>query len=260
MTTSTDHGQVELDGLRADLALACRILAAAGCVREITGHVSSRISGSDDILVRCRRPEDPGVEFTTSADIQRVRLDATNADLSDGYILPGEFVIHTEIYRARSDVVAVVHGHPEASLLCGISGVKLLPIFGAYDPAAMRLAVEGVPLYPRSVLIQTRGLGSDLASTLGDKTVCLLAGHGVVATGDDIKVATVNAIKLETLADLNLKARAAASASSVSGIDAEDIREVSAVLDRPGAESTYARWTWDFYSRKLSANAGPKDG
>ena len=53
----------DIEAMRADLALSCRILAETGCVREITGHVSARIPGTDDILVRCRPLQDPGVSF-----------------------------------------------------------------------------------------------------------------------------------------------------------------------------------------------------
>lgn len=250
--TDDDHDLVEL---RRELAISCRILAATGCVREITGHVSSRIPASDDVLVRCRRPDDPGVQFTTVTDIRRVSLDATNENLSDGYGLPGEFPIHTEIYRNRPDVAAVVHGHPESSVLCGIADLTMRPLIGAYDPAAMQLAVDGVPTYPRAVLISTIELGQDLANTLDDRKVCLMAGHGIVAVGVDIKEAVVNAIKLETLADLTLKARAASSPAEPARISAADQSEVSSFVSRAGAAHTYARWTWDFYARTLQGAA-----
>jgi ribulose-5-phosphate 4-epimerase/fuculose-1-phosphate aldolase len=247
--------EITVHQLRRQLALSCRILAAAGCVREITGHVSARIPDSEDIFVRCRRPEDPGVQFTTVDDIRRVSLDATNDDLTEDYSLPGEFAIHTEIYRSRPDVGAVVHGHPESSLLCGIANLELKPLFGAYDPAAMQLGIEGVPVYPRSVLISTRPLGQDLAAQLGHHSVALLKGHGIVAVGQDIAQATVNAIKLETLSDLTLKAHAVAGPDGPCAITEEDRAEVSGFVSRAGAAHTYARWTWDFYARRLEGAA-----
>lgn len=247
----------DVQRLRELLAQACRILATTGCVREITGHVSARIPGTKHILVRCRRPQDPGVEFTEARDIRRVSLDATNNDLTEGYALPGEFAIHTEIYRARPDVGAVVHGHPESSLLCGVSDLELKPWFGAYDPAAMQLAVDGVPTYPRAVLISTPDLGRQLAEALGSKSACLLRGHGIVTTGPDIKVATVNAIKLETLADTTLKANAASERPlTISNADAEEVSGFVAGAGA-GAAAIYASWTWDFYLRKLNPTVSP---
>ncbi|MFF4837005.1 class II aldolase/adducin family protein [Streptomyces sp. NPDC001315] len=244
----------ELDDLRALVALSCRILAATGCVREITGHVSARVPGTDRFLVRCRPPQDPGVEFTVVDDIKLVGLDSTNADLDGGYALPGEWPIHTELYRARPDVGCVVHGHPRASLLCGVLGLPMQPVIGAYDPGAMELAVRGVPVYPRAVLISDRELGGAVAATMGDVDACLLRGHGIVAVGEDVQQATVRAIKLETLADLTLGLHSVGDATPVLLSD-EDAAEVADFVDSRKAAQTYAHWTWDFYRHSLGAAA-----
>jgi ribulose-5-phosphate 4-epimerase/fuculose-1-phosphate aldolase len=244
----------EWDQLRADVALACRILAETGCVREITGHVSARVPGTGKILVRCRPPQDPGVRFTVADDIKLVDIEATNADLDGGYALPGEWAIHAEIYRARPDVGSVVHAHPPASLSCGILNLPLLPVIGAYDPGAMELAVRGVPVFPRAVLISGPELGRALAATLGDLDACLLRGHGSVTVGDDLQQATVRAIKLETLAELTLSLRAVPGAAPTLLSD-EDIKEVSAFITSRNAAATYAHWTWDHYRLLLGQAA-----
>ena len=244
----------DVDELRLQVALSCRILAATGCVREITGHVSARLPGSDKILVRCRPAHDPGVEFTIADDIKLVRLDATNADLSGEYALPGEWPIHTELYRARTDVGAVVHGHPRSSLLCGILGLPMQPVIGAYDPGAMELAVRGVPVYPRAVLISNRELGGAVAATMTDADACLLRGHGVVTVGADVQQATIRAIKLETLADLTLSLRSVPDARPAV-LTADDIDAISGFVASRDAAKKYAYWTWDFYRHSLGTAA-----
>lgn len=243
-----------VEDLRALVALSCRILAATGCVREITGHVSARVPGTDRILVRCRPPQDPGVRFTITEDIHLVGLDATNADLPDGYALPGEWPIHTELYRQRPDVGSVVHGHPEASLKCGILGLPMEPVIGAYDPGAMELAVRGVPTYPRAVLISDRKLGGEVADTMDTTDACLLRGHGVVAVGADLQQATVRAIKLETLAELTLSLHSVPGAKAQT-LSEEDIAEVSGFVNSRNAAKTYAHWTWDYYRHTLGDSA-----
>jgi ribulose-5-phosphate 4-epimerase/fuculose-1-phosphate aldolase len=247
----------DIEALQADLALSCRILAETGCVREITGHVSARIPGTDDILVRCRPLQDPGVSFTTPDDILRVGLDATNDDLPPSHRLPGEFAIHTALYRSRPDIGAVVHGHPRASLLCGVLGLPLLPLIGAYDPAAMDLAVKGVAQFPRAVLISTRALGDDLAETMGDSNAALLIGHGVVTAGDEIVEATIRAVKLETLCDLILTAHLARPGGAPA-LPPADVEAVTDFVDRTGAVKTFARWTWDHYARSLTPVGRPE--
>ncbi len=244
----------DIQALRESVALSCRILAATGCVREITGHVSMRVPDSDMFLVRCRPPHDPGVQFTIADDIHIVDLESTNTDLPGGYALPGEWPIHTEIYRKRPDVGAVVHGHPRSSLLVGILGLPLTPTIGAYDPGAMELAVRGVPIYERAVLIDRPERGGELAAAMDDKDVCLLRGHGVVAVGATLQEATVRAIKLETLADLTLSTYAipGAEPAVLTQADAED---VSGFVNSRKAALTYAEWTWDYYRHSLGSAA-----
>lgn len=244
----------EVEALRARVALSCRILAHTGCVREITGHVSARVPGTDDVVVRCRPPQDPGVEFTVVDDIRRVPLDATNADLDGGYALPGEWAIHTELYRSRPDVGSVVHGHPRSSLLCGVLDLPLRPIVGAYDPGMLDLAVRGVPVFPRAVLISTAELGSDVVDVMGDTDACLLRGHGVVAVGPTVQESTVRAIKLEGLADLTLRTHAVLDAEPIE-LDDRDIDEVGRFVSSRNAAQLYANWTFDHYRHALGARA-----
>lgn len=242
------------DELRRTLALACRVLAAHNCVREITGHVSCRVPGTDEIMVRCRNADDPGVEYTTVDDIHQVGLDATNSDLPDGYALPGEFPIHSEIYRARPDVGGVVHGHPESSLMCGVLGLPIVPFVGAYDPVMMTLADQGVARYPRGVLISTQSLGVELVEAMDQSDTCLLVGHGVVTTGPDVVTATLRAVKLETLSRLTLEAHQATGDGPRRLADA-DIDEVNGFVRGANAAVVGGRWIWEFYVRSLGANA-----
>lgn len=244
----------EVEELRGIVALSCRILALTGCVREITGHVSARIPGTDEVVVRCRPPQDPGVEFTAVDDIKRVSLAATNADLDDGYALPGEWAIHTELYRARPEIGAVVHGHPRSSLLCGVLDLPLRPIVGAYDPGMLDLAVRGVPTYPRSILISSVELGREVVDVMGDTDACMLRGHGVVAVGETVQDATVRAIKLEGLADLTLRTHAVRDTELIE-LDDPDIEEVGRFVSSRNAAQLYANWTFDHYRHALGARA-----
>lgn len=232
--------------LRAQVADACRILAANGCMGEIVGHVSARIPGTDEMVVRCRRLDDPGVEYTTLDDVKRIRLDGSSDEL-DGYRLQGEFAIHSEIYRRRPDVGAVVHGHPRASLLCGILELPFLPVIGAYDVALLEMAIQSIPTYRRGILISTPELAGDMCDAMGTAKVCLLQGHGIVTVGADVPDAAVRAIKLESLAELMVQMFSIGrQPKSVGDADA------AALLERWSAgASTYVRWTWDYYRRKL---------
>jgi ribulose-5-phosphate 4-epimerase/fuculose-1-phosphate aldolase len=197
----TDVNQPELI---VKLAEACRILAHAGLAEDILGHVSARTPHGDSVLVRSRGPHEHGLLFTTPRDIHEI-ADGDDA-LPDGYRRPNEFPIHSRVLRARPDAAAVVHVHPPAVVACELAGLALRPIVGAYNIPAMRMASEGFPIYPRSVLINTDELGDAVADTLGDRPVCILRGHGIVTVGDTVEQAVVRALNIEILARMTLDA------------------------------------------------------
>jgi ribulose-5-phosphate 4-epimerase/fuculose-1-phosphate aldolase len=239
----------DLNGLRERLAEACRVLAARGCVPEITGHVSARIPESGDILIRCRHPNDPGVEYTTAKDIRRVNLDGEGADLIDGYRVPGEFAMHSELYRHRPDVGAIVHAHPRSVLVTSIADIPLQPILGGYDPGALEIALSPVPVYPSAALISSREQGRDIALTMGQSNVCILRAHGVVVAGKTIEEATVRTVKMETLAEVTLQVHATGRKPLLlNEADIEGSMEIWRT--RP---DTFMQWTYEFYRRALKA-------
>ena len=189
--------------LRGKVALACRILAMEGLVKETTGHVSARLPGTERMFIRARGPAESGLLFTSPDEV--LETDFDGSDVPDGAALgkPQELPIHGESYKARPDVMAVVHAHPPYILLCGIAAVELRPLFGAYDPAALKFALDGVPVYPRSILISRPEIGQEMLRCMGDNSVCVLRGHGITVHGRSVEEATIRAIKLEALARVN---------------------------------------------------------
>jgi ribulose-5-phosphate 4-epimerase/fuculose-1-phosphate aldolase len=213
----------ELAELRDRIALGCRILAMEGAADGVLGHISVR-AGPDRMLIRGRGPDDHGLLFTTQADIRLVDFGGAGDDPEAGYAMANERPIHGETLRLRPAVNAVVHAHPPAVLACGIAGLPLRPVFGAYNIPAMRLAADGIPLYPRSVLIRTPELARDMLDCMGDRPVCVLRGHGVTVTGDTLEQAVVRTLNLNVLAAVTLAA--AQTGHPAPDIAAEDIAEL----------------------------------
>src|SRR5262249_51957077 len=132
--------------------------------------------------------------------------------------------------------------HPIGVVLFTVTNRELLPLVGAYDPGALHLVLEGIPRYPRSILIQTPQLGRDLAQTLGSKSVCLMRGHGITACGPSVQDATVTAWRLNGLADVNYRAALLGSPEGISDADIDEFSRRSArVGGGRGASST---WTY----------------
>ncbi|OGQ79383.1 MAG: hypothetical protein A3F90_01555 [Deltaproteobacteria bacterium RIFCSPLOWO2_12_FULL_60_19] len=196
----------ELDQLRELLARSCRMLGKLNMTKEPSGHVSARIPGSDRILIKARGPGESGLKFVTERDLITVDLNGKKLDGPEELAAPQEVFIHTWMYRTRPEIQSVVHVHPLTVVLFTICNKPLLPLFGAYDPSGLRLLVEGIPTYPRSILIANDDLGKELAEVMGDRSACMMRGHGITSAGASIQEATLNAIKLNDVAEVNYRA------------------------------------------------------
>ncbi len=163
--------------LREKVAVSCRILAMEGLVDDILGHVSARISTANEMWIRCRSPEEEGVRYTTVDAIRRVDFDGKGPHKGEQYQVPNELPIHGEIYKKRPEAGCVIHAHPKEALICGISEIELRPIFGAFNIPAMRMALEGIPVFPRSYLVNRPELAAPLIEIMGEKPICLMKGQ-----------------------------------------------------------------------------------
>jgi ribulose-5-phosphate 4-epimerase/fuculose-1-phosphate aldolase len=241
--------------LREKVSQSCRILAMMGVVAEITGHVSARVPGTDEMLIRCRGEYEDGVRYTLPEAVRQIDFDGNALKPDDGYDRPLEFPIHGEVLRARPDVQAVVHAHPPAILRCGMAGVDLKPVFGAFDVMGAGMALAGIPVYSRSVLIRDRDLGQAVAAVLGDKHACVLRGHGIVTCGRTVEEATLRALSLERLAGVcwNLSLR-----GELPDLPPEDLDEWRRATSAPAATLPRAEeWNWRHFMRMLNEGVTP---
>ena len=241
------------------VATSCRILGMLGLVRESTGHVSARIPGTDEMWIRCRGGEELGVAFTGLHNVRRADFDGRGPHVRDGHGSPNETPIHGEIYRARRDVNAVVHVHPWYALLCGVTNLEFRPVFGGFDPSALRIVLDGVPVFPSSVTVTNKQLAAKLLACMGDRDVVLMKGHGITVTGSTIEEATTQAIRFDRLARIMWEL--AASGRQADDIAAEDMARYTR---RRGEEEPRAGWrgvvegaenfAWDHYVKLLQVN------
>jgi ribulose-5-phosphate 4-epimerase/fuculose-1-phosphate aldolase len=243
-TLEDQVGMLELREIRRVVALSCRILAMEGLVEGILGHVSARVPGSSEMLIRCRGEEEHGIFFTREPDIRRVDFDGQGPDLGDSYEVPKEFPIHGEIYKARPEVGCVIHAHPPAALVCGIADLKFRPVFGAFNIPAMRMALEGIPVFPRSLLITRPELAALMMDSMGTKDICLMKGHGITVTGGTVEEATVRALNFNVLARVTLQV--ALTGKQVADIPQEDVAEL------PDLGSTFNdKWVFRYHAKMI---------
>ena len=95
----------------------------------------------------------------TAADIVTVDLDGR---LIEGEAPPPlEFHIHSEIYRARPDVHAVLHTHPRWSTLLTMVGAAFEPVY------AQGVLLGAVPVVDSPLSVNTSLIGATVAAALG---------------------------------------------------------------------------------------------
>jgi len=160
---------------------------------------------ADRLLVRCRGPRERGVVLTEPEDVRLVDLAGNHVETSEGWQVPKELPIHTEVLRTRPEAAAVVHAHPRSVLIAGLAGLAPRAMFGAYNIPAMHLALGGVPVYERSVLISRPELAQEMLAAMGTRPACILRGHGITTVGASVEQATLTALDLELLCSVTLE-------------------------------------------------------
>ena len=178
------------EDVRALVATASRVLAAAGQGDFIWGHASVRDPAGRGAWLKSAR-----------WGLEEVTADRVHLVSEDGRVLDGdgqrhsEYPIHTEIMIARPDIGAVVHTHPPHAIALAATGQPLRPV----SHAANYFVPPDVPRFTATTdLIRTPELGRQVAATLGACPAVFLVNHGIVTVGQDLQAATVAAVLLES--------------------------------------------------------------
>ena len=191
--------------LLEDIAVGSRILADFGVVDGF-GHVSARSPTNPNhfLMSRSLAPA-----LVTASDIMEFDLDGNPVDARGRSVFLERF-IHAEIYRARPDVMSVVHTHSPGVIPFSVSKVPLRPMY--HNPSFL---AAGVPVWDirkdfgdTNMLVSNAAIGKSLATALGDKPVALMRGHGDVAVGPTVKMAVFRAYYTDVNAKLQAQALA----------------------------------------------------
>lgn len=184
--------------LRELVATAGRVLHQQG-LADYLGHTSARSPEPDRVVVKPKHSPRIRGMHSLSGD-QMVVVDPEGRLLDGEDPPPAEVFIHTEIYRARPDVMAVVHTHQPAATLMGVLGAPIRPVLHVQST----FVATSPPIWQCPLLVTSSKMGADLASALGGQSFCHLQGHGIVSVADTVEAAVVGAVMLEQLAAANL--------------------------------------------------------
>ena len=240
------------DAGRELVAKSCRVIGGLELTKAATGHVSQRSEDGQHVLIRARGPDEVGVRYTTAEEVIKVDMNGRKVDGPDGLAVPQEVFIHTWVYKTRPEVKSVIHIHPPTVVLFTICEKPLMPLYGAYDPSSLYLWLEGIPTYGRSVTISNDELGKDFTDAMGEKNVCLMRGHGITTAGASVEEATVTAIKLNELAEMNYHANLLGDPKPIPD---EDLAHYRQSLEKRGgySKSAHGPSSWRYYERLSGA-------
>ena len=213
-----------------ELALCLRMLEHQGII-DYNGHAS----------VRC----DAGMLINVGSS-QRSRLTADDICLIDldGNLIEGkgkpplEFHLHAGIYKARPDVGAIVHAHPQWSTYLTMTGHDYSPVF------AQGTLVHPVPVLDTPDSINSPEMSAKLGAVMNDRPAALMKSHGAVTVGADIAEAFVLITYLEE------NARRQYMALQIGTPYAFSAAEIEAARTKLYTPSLFSR-TWDHFAAKL---------
>jgi ribulose-5-phosphate 4-epimerase/fuculose-1-phosphate aldolase len=228
---------------RIDLAAALRWAAKLGLGEGICNHFSLALPGPDD-----RYLINPfGVHWAEMRASHLLMLDRSGRIVEgQGEVEATAFHIHSQLHRARTDAIAVLHTHmPYATALTLVEDGRLAMVHQnslrfhdaiAYDDHYNGLALD-------------QDEGDRLAIALGAARVMFLANHGVVTIGASLAEAFDDLYYLERAAELQVLAHS--TGRPLRPIADEVVRRTAAAFarDRPA----YAHAHFEAVKRLLDA-------
>lgn len=176
--------------IRRDLVEACRAMNALGINQGTSGNISARY-GETMLITPSGLPYDEMVP----EDIVPMALSGGYGSYEGDLAPSSEWRFHLDIMLDRPEVGAIVHTHSTYATTLAICGMEI-PAVHYMIAAAGGPTIRVAPY----ATYGTEALSKNALRALKDRACCLLANHGMIATGADLKRALWLAVELETLA------------------------------------------------------------
>ena len=174
--------------MRAELLAIAQELAALGLNKGTSGNVSVR--HEDGFLIT---PSGMDIAEMQTSSMVMMSMDGTPQSTGKP---SSEWRFHRDIYQVKPHVGAVIHTHSMfATTLACLQ--KDIPPFHYMIAMAGGDNIHCAPY----ALFGTQALSDGAIAALEDRKACLLANHGMIATGRDLKQALAITQEVETLCE-----------------------------------------------------------
>jgi len=172
---------------KAQVALMCRMLFKEGWNDHIAGHIT--FQQSDGTILT--NPWELAWDEISASDI--VSIDGEGTIVDGEWNITPAIGLHLQLHKLRPDVRVVIHNHPHWSSIW--SNLHRVP--PVYDQTAAHCGVE-LPLYNEyQGTLEDEDKNQAAARALGNARWALLANHGSLVVGKDLRQAHLRAITLE---------------------------------------------------------------
>ncbi len=190
--------------LRRALIDTCLAMNASGVNQGTSGNASARLDQRRFLITPSGRPYDA----MKPVDLPVMALDG---GWSGEFRPSTEWRFHRDIFAERPDVGAIVHAH--SPFATALACLRLdVPPFHYMVAVAGGDTIRCAPY----ATFGTQALSDHALAALEGRKACLLANHGLIATGATPQRALALAIEIETLCGMYLRARAVAEPTRLS--------------------------------------------
>jgi len=175
--------------IRQSIIDACREMSAQGINQGTSGNISVRTE--DGILLT---PSGVPYDRMRPEDIVTMKWDGSWT-ASPGHVPSTEWRFHLDILKSKPEANAVVHAHP---IFCTIIAImnRSIPAIHYMIAAA---GGNDIPCAPYAQY-GTEELSRAALDALRYRRACLLAHHGLIAIGPNLRKALWLAVEIEVLA------------------------------------------------------------
>lgn len=187
-----------LEGLRRQVLDAAKEMSRLGLVHATSGNVSARDAATGLVAIT-----PSGLAYETLEPSDVVVIDVSGHTIEGTHRPSSETPMHMAVYRARQDVLAVMHTHSPHATASGVAG-SVLPA------VTVPLAIYGPVPVSLFELPGTEELGESCVQALGSEGMAvLLQNHGVLTVGRTAREALEIALYIEEGAQVALLCDAA---------------------------------------------------
>lgn len=227
----------DIEALKRELVLGFRAMALNNLGLGLLAHLTARMPGAETYWTY---QIGQSVEEVRLSDLREVTFDAKPVD-GVSPINPS-IACHGDVYRARPDVMCILHHHSTASIAMGAIGANLQP----YDRNSGRWHGE-INIVEDFDAPEIHNQGGSMVDAMGAGKALILKHHGVLVTGRNIRDAVVSAAELDRCCEVQLQAMAAGELHMMPQAEIDDCKKFL-------ASDAFVDGTWNWYVRSMERN------